>query len=209
MVTAFVAIATVFLVAIPQPKRKKRKSDGEENTYWEDFREGFTYVLRWRGLLIVMLMATAINFLLAPASALTPLLVSDYFGGGAIELGWFEAIFSGGVIGGGILLGIWGGFKKRIVTVMFGLIGLGTGMALVGWVAPDGFNLALVGMLLAGIMVPITNGSLGAIFQTAVDPAMQGRVFTLIGSLANGMAPIGLIFAGPLADRVGIQTWIY
>lgn len=100
-----------------------------------------------------------------------------------------------------------GGFKKRIVTVMFGLIGLGTGMALVGWVAPDGFNLALVGMLLAGIMVPITNGSLGAIFQTAVDPAMQGRAFTLIGSLANGMAPIGLFFAGPLADRVGMQTW--
>lgn len=112
MVTAFVAIATVFLVAIPQPKRKKLKSDGEENTYWEDFREGFTYVLRWRGLLIVMLMATAINFLLAPASALTPLLVSDYFGGGAIELGWFEAIFNGRVIGGGILLGIWLWFQE-------------------------------------------------------------------------------------------------
>jgi DHA3 family macrolide efflux protein-like MFS transporter len=207
VVTAAVAITTVLFVAIPQPERKKRKADGKENSYWEDFREGFTYVLSWRGLLIVMLMATAINFLLVPASALTPLLVSDYFGGGPIELGWFEAIFSGGVIGGGILLGVWGGFKKRIATVMFGLIGLGTGMAIVGWVSPDGFNLALAGMLFAGIMAPITNGSLGAIFQASVDPAMQGRVFTLIGSLASGMAPIGLIFAGPIADRVGIQAW--
>jgi DHA3 family macrolide efflux protein-like MFS transporter len=207
VLTAAVAITTVLFVAIPQPERKKRELDGKENSYWEDFREGFTYVLSWRGLLILMVMATTINFLLTPASALTPLLVSNYFGGGAIELGWFEAIFSTGVIAGGILLGVWGGFKKRIVTVMFGLIGLGTGMAIVGWVSPDGFNMALAGMLLAGIMAPITNGSLGAIFQASIDPAMQGRVFTLIGSLANAMAPIGLIFAGPLADRVGVQSW--
>jgi DHA3 family macrolide efflux protein-like MFS transporter len=207
VITAAFAIFTISLVAIPQPDRVSTKADGTQNTYWEDFREGFRYVWAWPGLLIILLMATLINFLLVPASALTPLLISEYFGGGAIQLGWFEAVFAGGVIAGGILLGIWGGFKRRVVTVMVGLIGLGLGMAIVGWVPKDGFNIALIGMGLSGILVPITNGSLGAIFQSSIDPSMQGRVFTLIGSLANAMAPIGLIFAGPIADAVGVQAW--
>jgi DHA3 family macrolide efflux protein-like MFS transporter len=36
---------------------------------------------------------------------------------------------------------------------------------------------------------------------------MQGRVFTLIGSAAAAMSPLGLIIAGPIADTLGVQTW--
>lgn len=207
VVTAMIAVGSLLFVAIPQPERKSKSADGKQPTFWEDFREGFAYVLGWKGMMIVLLMATAINFLFTPASALTPLLVSKYFGGGAIELGWFEAAFSLGVIGGGILLGIWGGFKRRIVTVMIGLMLMGAAMAVVGIVPATGLATAIAAMAFCGILVPITNGSLGAIFQTTVDPAIQGRFFTLVGSLAHGMSPLSLAVAGPLADRLGIQTW--
>ncbi|HSS95570.1 MAG TPA: hypothetical protein VLK33_00990 [Terriglobales bacterium] len=43
--------------------------------------------------------------------------------------------------------------------------------------------------------------------QATVDPAMQGRVFTLTGALATGLSPLGLLIAGPLADSLGVQTW--
>jgi DHA3 family macrolide efflux protein-like MFS transporter len=33
---------------------------------------------------------------------------------------------------------------------------------------------------------------------------MQGRVFTLVGSLGSAM---GLIVAGPVADAIGVQNW--
>jgi DHA3 family macrolide efflux protein-like MFS transporter len=36
---------------------------------------------------------------------------------------------------------------------------------------------------------------------------MQGRVFTLIGSLATAATPISLLFAGPLSDAFGVQSW--
>ncbi len=36
---------------------------------------------------------------------------------------------------------------------------------------------------------------------------MQGRVFTLVGSLASAMAPLGLIVAGPVADAIGCDRW--
>jgi DHA3 family macrolide efflux protein-like MFS transporter len=36
---------------------------------------------------------------------------------------------------------------------------------------------------------------------------MQGRVMSLIGSLATAMTPLGLMLAGPLADRFGERPW--
>ena len=56
-------------------------------------------------------------------------------------------------------------------------------------------------------MQPIVNGSLSATLQATVDPAMQGRVFTLLFSFATAMTPLGLLLAGPLADSLGVQSW--
>jgi len=88
-----------------------------------------------------------------------------------------------------------------------GLIGIGLGTLLLGIVPGTAFNLALIAMGISGIMIPIANGSLGGIMQATVEPGMQGRVFTLVGSLATAMTPIGLALAGPLSDAFGIQTW--
>jgi DHA3 family macrolide efflux protein-like MFS transporter len=55
--------------------------------------------------------------------------------------------------------------------------------------------------------MPIVNGTLGAVMQATVDPSRQGRVFTLTGSLATAMTPLGLLVAGPVADLLGIQSW--
>ncbi len=62
-------------------------------------------------------------------------------------------------------------------------------------------------MALIGIMNPITNGPLMAILQAAVTPEMQGRVFSILETLASGASPLGLAIAGPVADLFGIQIW--
>jgi DHA3 family macrolide efflux protein-like MFS transporter len=56
-------------------------------------------------------------------------------------------------------------------------------------------------------MLPFSNGAFWAVMQARVDPARQGRVFSLIISLASAMAPVGLLIAGPLVDRFGVHTW--
>ena len=53
----------------------------------------------------------------------------------------------------------------------------------------------------------MTNGSLMAVLQTTVAPAMQGRVFTLMVSMATAISPMGLVVAGPVADGLGVQVW--
>jgi len=204
VVTATIAIVPLFFIQIPQPKPK---ADGTPTTFFQELMDGLHYVLSWPGLLIVIIMATSINFLLSPATSLLPLLVKDHFQGDAFRLGWMNSVFGVGVIVGGLALGLWGGFKRRIVTAMMGLIGIGLGTLLLGIVPGTAFNLALIAMGISGIMIPIANGSLGGIMQATVEPGMQGRVFTLVGSLATAMTPIGLALAGPLSDAFGIQTW--
>jgi DHA3 family macrolide efflux protein-like MFS transporter len=46
-----------------------------------------------------------------------------------------------------------------------------------------------------------------AAIQAVVAPEMQGRVFTLMTSVSGAMSPLGLIIAGPVADKLGVQTW--
>ena len=207
VVTALVAVLAVLPIAIPQPARQANGVQGKPATFWEDFREGFRYVLSWPGLLVVLVMAALINFLLTPAGALLPLLVTKHFGKGVLELGWLQSVWGIGALLGGVLLGVWGGFKKRIITVFTGLIGLGLSAASIGLFPPNLFTGALGAFFLTGLMGPVVNGSLGAVMQASVDPSRQGRVFTLLGSLATAMTPLGLLVAGPVADRLGVQIW--
>lgn len=204
-VTALFAILPLLFIAVPQPVRSKAAED--KSSVWQDMREGFAYIRGWPALVIILLMVMFINFMLTPIQALLPLLVSQHFGGGAIQLGWLQAASAGGMIVGGTLLGVWGGFQRRIITAMCGLIGLGFGVFMTGMASADMFWLALLATAFAGVMMPITNGSFGAVLQASIAPEMQGRVFALILSAATAMSPLGLIIAGPVADAIGIQTW--
>ncbi len=82
-----------------------------------------------------------------------------------------------GILAGGLILSIWGGFRKKIVTSLTGIIGLGVGVMLVGFALANLFALALAGNILLGFMLPIANGPVGALMQSIVRPDMQGRVW--------------------------------
>jgi DHA3 family macrolide efflux protein-like MFS transporter len=206
--TALIAVLPLLFVRIPEPARVAAASPGETRpSLWQDFGEGLRYVRAWPGLLLLMCMAALINFLLTPASALTPLLVTRHFQGQAFHLAALESAIGIGVIAGGLFLGVWGGFKRRIVTSMAGLIGIGAGALLLGLTPASTFWLAVAAMFVLGFANPVTNGPLLAAVQAAVAPEMQGRVFTLIMSVAGAMAPLGLLLGGPLADAFGVRFW--
>ncbi len=202
--TALLAILPLLFIAIPQPSVPAQSKTA---SYLEDLRAGLQYVLRWRGLLAVMGIAMAINFLVTPVGSLLPLLVTEHFGKGALELGLTDTLWGAGTILGGVVLGAWGGFRRRIATSLMGIIGIGFGIFLVGLTPAHAFPLALAAIGLTGFMQVMANGPLQAVLQAAVAPEMQGRVMSLLGSTANAMSPLSLAVAGPLSDALGIRTW--
>jgi DHA3 family macrolide efflux protein-like MFS transporter len=206
VVTAVLAITILFFIHIPQPQRSAEAAQ-VQTSFWQDMREGVQYIRGWRALMLLIALALGINFLLNPAFSLLPLLVTEHFAGGAFQLGAMESALGIGVLLGGILLGTWGGFKKRMVTSLAGLIGFGLSILLIGVAPANLFMLAVGGMFGAGIMMTFTNGPILAVLQIIVEPDKQGRVFTLLGSLSAAMSPLGLIIAGPVADAIGVRAW--
>ncbi len=205
VVSALPAILPLLFISVPQPPAQAGDKSSQQNSIWRDFTEGLRYVRGWSGLMLIIGMALVINLLIAPAMALLPLLIKQQFSGGPDHLAVVQTLFGIGLIGGGILLGVWGGFKRRILTVQLGLGMLGIASLLMGMSGSIG--LAMAGMFLVGIGATLVNGSLQAIMQAVVEPALQGRVFSLTGSAAAAMTPVGLLIAGPTADTFGVQGW--
>ncbi len=207
--TAAIATLPLLFIAIPQPKREG-SALGEGATkpsFMADLREGVRYVLAWRGLTIMLGMAMLVNFMLTPAGSLTPILVTKHFAGGAPQLALLDAMWGVGMIAGGLLLSVWGGFKRRIFTSLFGLMLLGISFAGVSVVPSGIFVAALVFFCLAGLANPITNGPIFAVMQATIAPDKQGRVMALIGALSTAVTPLSLLVAGPIADAFGVQVW--
>lgn len=202
--TALLAVIPLLFIAIPQPQTAKA---GQPITLLQDVSFGFRYIWNWRGLFLLLNMATLINFLLNPGFSLMPLLVREHFGGSALHLGWMESAWGIGIITGGLVLSVWGGFKRRIYTSLIGLLGIAGGTLVLGFVPPQAFGWALGAMGFLGFVNPIVNGPILALLQELVDPGVQGRVFTTVQSISGLMMPLGLAIAGPLADAFGVQSW--
>lgn len=207
--TAIIAITILAFIAIPQPPGQLAQANGTaaKTSYWQDLRAGWKYMAAWPGLLGVVLLAMGVNFVMTPASSLIPLVVTQEYHGGVLQLGLVDACLGIGVILGGLLLSIWGGFKKRIRTCMLGIIGIGAGVLIFGVLPANLFYVAVGGIFLLGIMQALANGPLDAILQATVDPDMQGRVVSLLIAGARTMAPLSLLIAGPVADWLGVRTW--
>lgn len=206
VISAIPAVTPLFFVSVPQPPRTA-KSAKTGSSVWHEFLEGLRYVRGWPGLMLLMVLAMLINFLLTPAFSLLPLLIKNHFQGGAEQLALVNSVFGIGVIVGSVLLGVWGGFKRRIVTSLMGIALIAAGVLCIAFAPASAFSMAIIGMVIVGISMPIANGPLQAIMQSTVEPGMQGRVDMLTGSLATAMTPLSLLVAGPVADAISIQGW--
>jgi DHA3 family macrolide efflux protein-like MFS transporter len=141
------------------------------------------------------------------AGAMLPLLVMKHFQGGAAELGWWEAALGFGAILGGLVLGLWGGFRRKVVTQMVALTLDGVVLMAIGLAAPQYFPFTVAAVFVVGFLEAFVLGVGGAIAQALIPPDLQGRVLSLISSLTQGLSPFGLLIAGPFADAFGVQTW--
>jgi DHA3 family macrolide efflux protein-like MFS transporter len=204
--TAFLAISPLLVITVPQPLRAP-DAEGGWRSVLEDMREGMRFVWDWKGLRIIMGMSMIINLVINPGFILLPIVVSDHFGGGAIELAYLQSAGGIGMIVGGILLGVWGGFKSRVVTAFSALIAGGICIILFGFVPGSMLLLGVAAFFLFSTTNSMANGTFFAAMQGAIPPEMQGRVFTLLMSLSAAMAPVGLAIAGPVADLIGARTW--
>jgi DHA3 family macrolide efflux protein-like MFS transporter len=204
--TAMLAVMPLLFISIPQPLRKTSDEESKPSVLI-DLREGLRFVWDWSGIRILIGIASFHSLVMSAAFSLIPILVADHFRAGAPELGWMQSATGLGTILGGLVIGVWGGFRRRIVTAMLSAVLQGIGVTVMGLAPATAFPLAVGAQFFALFVGSMGNSALIAVLQTTVPPEMQARVFTLVVSLATAMSPIGLAIAGPVADVWGVQSW--
>ena len=204
IITAIIAISCLIPLVIPQPPRTTLAVKAD---YFSDMRQGFRYIWSRPGLVMLIGMMALLIFFVAPASSLIPVLVNQHLGGDVIKVGWLGSASGIGGILGGLTLGMWGGFKKRMWTALLGfaiMIPCSVGL---GFTSPTFFYTTTVpAMLFMGVSGALVNAPLTAIMNAVIARDMQGRVFSLYGSIVTLMIPLGLVIGGPVADALGIRS---
>ncbi len=204
--TAVLAVGPLFFVKVPQPSRGSEEVMGLRSIL-SDMKEGAVFVWSWKGLRIIMGMSMLINLLMSPAFSLLPLVVTNHFDGGVMELGWLQSANGVGMIAGGLILGAWGGFRRRVVTAMTSLVISGVFILAFSFIPPALFLVAVGCVFIFAVFNAMANGTFFSSMQAVIPPEMQGRVFTILMSLSGGMTPIGLAVAGPVSDSLGLLFW--
>jgi MFS family permease len=198
--TFLLAISALLAVHVPKPPSTHEGQAGKGNLLSEA-AYGFRYILARRGLLGLLIFFLIQNSLMGIGGSVVAPFVLSRTGNNSVALGATQSAWAVGAVVGGVLMSVWGGFKRRMRSILigelflgfFGLILFGLGRSLEHWMAAAA---------IAAVFMPLTNGASQAIWQAKVAPDVQGRVFSARRMIAWLMDPVTPILAGGLADYV-------
>jgi DHA3 family macrolide efflux protein-like MFS transporter len=198
--TCLIAVAILLALRVAPHAKSLEKHAA---SYWHDMRLGFAYIRDHRYIRSLFVFFAFFFVLVSPAAFLTPLQVARTFGEDVWRLTAIEIAFSGGMLAGGILMSSWGGFKNRILTMVFSVYLIGINQILLG-IVPD-FWIYIAVMVLVGVTLPVFNTPAMTLLQEKVDEAYLGRVFSVLAMISSSVMPLGILAFGPLADIFPIE----
>jgi len=194
--TLLLALLTLVIVKFPELTVKKEEHT-EQESFLDKLTYGWKYFLQRPGLLGLLVLVALCNFLVGATQVLdTPLILSF---ASVTTLGIVVSCANAGMVIGGLIMTIWGGWQNQMTTVFISMLAIGLSVIFVG-LRPSAILLASANFSLL-LAIPIVNSAIQAIYQCKVAPEVQGRVFAFRKSVALATLPLSYFIAGPLADR--------
>lgn len=176
---------------------------------WGEVGDGLRYIRAWPGAVSMLLLSTSINFIARPAftPGLVAILVTRHFGGSTTQFGIMAGAMGVGMVVGGLILSVWSCFRRPMQTSLTGVISLGLAILAIGVSPPPALPLVVIIIFLAGATMSMCMAPIQALIQRAVEPSMQGRVFTILESTSIAVSPASVWIAGHVFDLLGPQAW--
>jgi predicted MFS family arabinose efflux permease len=182
----------------PREPKKESKSLASESV------DGIRYLLNHSGIRMQMVLVFSIGFFARPLIDLFPGFAARVFAGGPETLAMLMSGLGLGAIVGGLFLASRTAGTKGLTTLTL-ISMLAAALTLLAFSAIDNIALALpLVVLMGGCFVTQGIGN-QTLIQSAVDPAMRGRVLSLYGLTVRGMPSIGALIMGVAAESMGLQ----
>jgi MFS family permease len=171
-----------------------------------DLRTGWRYVSGSVPIRTALILLAIVSTASMPYTVLMPAITTQQLHGGPNTLGLLMA--SSGV--GALLGGIYLAGRRSVVglgrVILYGTVTLG--LSLLAFSITRNVWVAAVLLALAGGGFIVQMASTNTIIQTIVDESFRGRVMAFYTMAFFGTAPIGSLFGGMAADRIGAPLTI-
>lgn len=201
IITLSFAVAALIMVKIPNPEFRRDQSKNHRR-FGEDFWFGLKFLMENKGLFWLMLIFQNMNFL----SGLTyfgilPAMILARSANNQIILASVQAALGAGGITGSIIVSIWGGPKRKVQTIMIAgacSFLIGDPLLALGTTGP----VWIVAAFLSSFFIPFISSPCNVLWQTKVQPEIQGRVFSIRGMFQQASLMLGFLLGGYLADNI-------
>ncbi|HEV3253885.1 MAG TPA: MFS transporter [Candidatus Acidoferrales bacterium] len=170
-------------------------------SHLEYIAEGFRFVRRTNPIWALLLLIALVSLVASPYSVLMPIFADRILHGGARGLGILM-----GATGVGALLG------ALTLAMRTGLRGLGRwvaiscacfGASLILFSGSRWFWVSVLLLVPVGYSMMLQMSASNTLIQAMSPDRLRGRVMSVYSMMFMGMAPLGALFAGALADRIG------
>ncbi len=195
MMRGAVIVALWLIRATPRPTEKS-------TTGWrEQLAAGFRYAYGFLPTRSALLLLSAVSFSVQPYQSLAPYFARDVFHGGSEVLGYLIGAGGFGAVSGMVHLAIRPSIRGLLSQIPF--TAAAAGIALIVFSLSSSLWIALPMLFFVGMGAMLTAASTNTVLQTIVEDRMRARVVSIYMMSFLGVAPLGALLAGVLAERIG------
>jgi MFS family permease len=168
--------------------------------------EGFRFIQQTAPIRAILLLVGLVSLVAMPYSVLMPVFADKILHGGARGLGILMGAIGVGAMLGALTLASKRGIRGLGRWIAFACTGFGTSLVL--------FSLSRYLWLSAALLLPVgfcmmlQMASSNTLIQAMVPDELRGRVMAAYSMVFIGMGPLGALFGGALADRLGAPVTV-
>ena len=177
------------------------RTASKDSSPFEHIAEGFRFVQRTKPILALVLLIGLASLVAVPYSVLMPIFADRVVHSGAHGLGILMGATGIGALLGALTLAIRRGVQGlgRVVGLSAG--GFGVSLILFAFSRSLWLSVALLVPVGYGVMLQMSSSN--TLIQAMVPDELRGRAMAMYTMMFMGMAPVGSLFAGALADKIG------
>lgn len=198
----FNAVSFVCVIVALLAMRLPRRSPPErQEPVLSAIAEGFAHAWRTPAIRGVLLMVALGSLMGVPYAVLLPIIADKTLGAGPQGLGWLASSAGLGAVLGALTLAVRG--ESRGLGGWVAAAACGFGIGLLCLAASSSLPWAMASLVLVGLCMVVQMAGANILLQTRAGDHMRGRIMSLFSMMYMGMVPLGSLWSGALADRLG------
>ncbi len=192
------AFSLLFLSIEAAPARNQKRP-----SLINDFMVGFRYTVRHRGIRMTILMVALIALFIQPYLEMLAGVAELVHGMGEDGLAMLATASGAGAMSGGLWTA-WRGPPQGLVRIQITAI-FSALCTMIIFALSDILWLDLIALFFTGGGLVVAGTCASSLIQTAVDPALRGRVMSLDSTVNHGVPAVGALVIGWAGTHFGVQ----